>query len=634
MQSPEITELDEQTVAQIAAGEVVERPASVVKELVENSLDAGADRIDVSVENGGIDRIKVRDNGHGMTEAAVRKAIKEHTTSKLDSADQLQRVTTLGFRGEALHTIGAVSKMEITTNAAETESATKVEYVGGTLENVSPAGHPIGTTVVVDDLFFNTPARRKYLSASDTEFRHISRVVGRYALANPDAAVSLAHNGSETFSTTGQGNRRSAVLSVYGRDVAEGMVPVDVTPDGPIDRIHGFISDPETTRASREYMATYVNGRYVEPEELRSAIVDGYGKQLAADRYPFTILFIELPADRVDINVHPRKLAVRFDDSNAVSDAVETAVRQTLLDTGLIRSSAPRGASAPSETTISPDRRSSKAIENRESVSEPPKSTASSEPSTTPAESISDSPPAPDSNQTSSTPSPPDNSDRSVSKQPTTQQTLTGEAPSTDKLDQIPSMSVLGQIHDTYIIAETDQGLLLIDQHAADERIHYERLTEAYEGETAIQTLADPVELSLTPSEAAVFDSITPALRQLGFHTQQDGETVSVTSVPTVFGETLRPQLIHELFDDILDDSVDEEQTVASQAEALLADLACAPAITGNRSLTDGSIHRLLEQLDTCSNPYECPHGRPTIIEIDRAELEERFERDYPGHQN
>ncbi|MFB6137663.1 MAG: DNA mismatch repair endonuclease MutL, partial [Halobacteriaceae archaeon] len=336
----DIRQLDQSTIDRIAAGEVVERPAAALKELVENSLDAGADSVDVELEAGGTDLLRVADDGHGMTENAVERAVEKHTTSKIERLADLEHVGTLGFRGEALHAVAAVSRTTITTRAAESPRGTQLTVEGGEVVDVSPAGRPVGTTVAVRDLFYNVPAREKYLAESATEFAHCNRVVSRYALANPDVAVSLTHDGREVFATPGRGDLREAALAVYGREVAESLVPVDAVADAgddgavedaesgadadapladaPLTRVHGYVSDPETTRSTREYLATYVNGRYVDDAGLRDAVLSAYGGQLAPDRYPFAVVFVECPPGAVDANVHPRKLEVRFSDPQAV----------------------------------------------------------------------------------------------------------------------------------------------------------------------------------------------------------------------------------------------------------------------------------------------------------------------------
>ena len=357
----DIHQLDEDTVARIAAGEVVERPASAVKELVENSLDADASRVDVTVEAGGTDLIRVADDGRGMTEADLRAAVRQHTTSKIRGLEDLESgVATLGFRGEALHTIGSVSRMTIRSRPrGGSEAGTELVYEGGEVTSVEPAGCPEGTTVEVEDLFYNTPARRKFLKTTATEFAHVNRVVTRYALANPDVAVSLTHDGREVFATTGQGDLQAAVLAVYGREVAASMIPVeadaDDLPPGPLESVSGLVSHPETNRSSREYLATYVNGRAVTADAIREGIMGAYGGQLGGDRYPFVTLFLEVPGDAVDVNVHPRKREVRFDDDDSVRRQVDAAVETALLEHGLLRSRAPRGRSAPGEARVEPN---------------------------------------------------------------------------------------------------------------------------------------------------------------------------------------------------------------------------------------------------------------------------------------
>jgi len=784
---PTIRALDDRTIRQIAAGEVVERPASVVKELVENSLDADANRISVAIDAGGTEGVRVRDDGLGMDRTAVQRAVEEHTTSKIeDIADLEAGVGTLGFRGEALHTIGAVSRLTIRTKPrangsgdhgadGEGPAGTELRIEGGEVTDVGPAGCPEGTVVEVDDLFFNTPARKKFLRTTATEFDHVNAVVTHYALANPDVAISLEHDGREVFATEGRGNLRSSVLAVYGREVAESMIDVEHEPSetdagdessdasDAVERVRGLVSHPETNRSTREYLSTFVNGRYVTARVLREAVLDAYGGQLAANRYPFAVLFVDVPADAVDVNVHPRKMEVRFDDESGVRAAVTDAVRSALLDEGLIRSTAPRGRSAADETEIQPespesevrggpghtpqpetdatsasdssttndpvtapergettgpeaagdgrtapsdltqsrtarrtdqrrdeggddeDRTSARTDEHRTSVRTDERSTeagSSDEERTGPdhdrartvdpsdddtwsvsgtgrdrrqiesdaAESSAfdaDSGVSPGFESSSSTGDPAADRDTdSLSSRssrptgivgPTVQRDLGGDEASLEpQFDSLPSMRILGQLHDTYVVAETDSGMVLVDQHAADERIHYERLQRELDGDVVTQTLAEPVELELTAREAALFDQYVDALSQLGFRAERvDDRTVAVETVPAVFAETLDPELVRDILSAFVGEAEGEhggEATVAAVADDLLSDLACYPAVTGNTSLTEGSVVDLLEALDACENPYACPHGRPVVIEIDGEEIGDRFERDYPGH--
>ncbi|MFC7249514.1 DNA mismatch repair endonuclease MutL [Halomicroarcula sp. GCM10025324] len=678
----DIRQLDDQTVERIAAGEVVERPASVVKELVENAIDADANRVSVAVEAGGTEGIRITDDGVGMDREAVQRAVEKHTTSKIrDIADLEGGVGTLGFRGEALHAIGAVSRVTITTRPRGGDVGTELVLEGGEVTSVGPAGCPEGTTIEVDDLFYNVPARRKYLKQASTEFAHVNTVVTSYALANPDVAVSLSHDGRETFGTTGQGDLRETVLSVYGREVATAMIPIETEdlPDGPLDGVTGLVSHPETNRAGREYLSTYVNGRYVRAGTARDAVVDAYGTQLAPDRYPFAVVFLDVPAGDVDVNVHPRKMEVRFADDEGLRRQVRTAVEDALLREGLLRSSAPRGRSAPEQTEISPDRSADGDSDTDASGRTSPDAAPGGEPdntgggetvsgeseaasapshdgtgvsSTRGSPTVDGSDATPETSGTSdatgdatpetsdasetesrSTPSP-DDPEQSASRKFSGghDQRRLGDAPETTH-DTLPPMRILGQLHDTYVVAETDDGLLLVDQHAADERVNYERLQREFAGETTTQALAEPVELELTAREAAVFEGRADALASLGFHTARTGErTVEVRTLPGVIADAAGPDLVRDVLSGFVAGDDEAAATVEQAADELLGDLACYPSVTGNTSLTEGSVRDLLAALDDCENPYACPHGRPTVIEVDRTELEDRFERDYPGH--
>ena len=771
MEPPNIERLDERTVQRIAAGEVVERPASVVKELIENSLDAGASRVAVSVEAGGTEGVRVRDDGVGIPEDQLEAAVAEHATSKIGDIEDLDRgVGTLGFRGEALYTVGAVSRLTVRSRPPGADAGAEITVDGGDVGDVRPAGCPTGTTVEVDDLFYNTPARKKFLKRIATEFDRVNTVVTGYALANPDVAVSLEHDGRETFATEGNGDLRSAVLAVYGREVAEAMVDVAWTPgasetDPPVRGVSGLVSHPETTRSTREYLATYVNGRYVTASALREAVLDAYGGQLAPDRYPFAVLFVEVPPGDVDVNVHPRKLEVRFDEEPAVREAVEDAVAEALLDHGLIRSTAPRGQSAPDQTEIDPegpgteavggagtdheraalgdreggdggdaerDRGDDSTAEGTADASEldPTDEEAwavgdvgsgeADAPSGSPADRAHDSSdsvgsddpidsagsaasrsgrPSPRSWQSEpdeveseardddgvesgarndgatagvdaeepeglhrSGDSTGDDSDGTgtdgtsgldaptsptadsadersgVSREPrstaTAQRTLDGEPTSAERTyDSLPPLRVLGQLHETYVVAEAPDGLVLIDQHAADERVNYERLQAAFADGADAQALAEPVRIELTAREAALFEEFVDDLAAVGFRAERAGERqVVVASVPAVFDAAFDPELVRDVLSALVDDAAAGDDPVTDVVDELLADLACYPSVTGNTSLTEGSVVDLLDRLDACENPYACPHGRPVVIRLDRDEIGSRFERDYPGH--
>ncbi|OYR56321.1 DNA mismatch repair endonuclease MutL [Halorubrum halodurans] len=777
MEPPDIERLDERTIQRIAAGEVVERPASVVKELVENSLDAGASRVAVSVEAGGTEGIRVRDDGVGIPEDQLEAAVAEHATSKIADIDDLEAgVGTLGFRGEALYTVGAVSRLTVRSRPSDAEAGAEITVEGGDVGAVRPAGCPTGTTVEVEDLFYNTPARKKFLKRVTTEFDHVNTVVTGYALANPEVAVSLEHDGRETFATEGNGDLRSAVLAVYGREVAESMVAVDWEPDpsaaggdNPVKRVSGLVSHPETTRSARDYLATYVNDRYVTAGALREAVLEAYGGQLAPDRYPFAVLFVEVPPDEVDVNVHPRKLEVRFDREAGVRAAVESAVEAALLDHGLIRSTAPRGRSAPDEVDVVPESADGEVVGGT-GVGDGRSGCESDEPEVNEADPSGDGsadpePAGVDPDPASATELDPDDedawsveglageseggatadrdadSDRAsggggdagrpapdrpsprswqaddaeagagtagddpidaadgsladvsgpadrdaetdsdfaidadsepvadapdlasdVDAEPadagadptprraaTSQRTLDGAETGAERAyDSLPPLRVLGQLHDTYVVAEAPDGLVLIDQHAADERVNYERLKREFAEGPPAQALAEPVTIELTAREAALFGDFLGELSGIGFRAERAGEReVVVEAVPAVFDAALDPELLRDVLAEFVADAARTAESadgdasaaggsgrnsVADAVDELLADLACYPSVTGNTSLTEGRVVDLLDRLDACENPYACPHGRPVVIRLDRGELESRFERDYPGH--
>ncbi len=619
----EIIALDDRTVERIAAGEVVERPASVVKELVENSLDAGATRVDVTVEGGGTERIHVADDGHGMSESQARRAVKQHTTSKItDAADLEGGVGTLGFRGEALHAIGAVSRLTLRTRRHEADRGTEITVEGGDVTDVSPVGTPPGTVVDVTDLFYNVPARRKYLKQDATEFAHINRIVSGYALACPDVAISLTHGDSETFGTEGAGDRRAAVLAVYGRSVARNMIAVDPgeLPEGPLDRITGLVSHPETNRSSRDYLSTFVNGRYVTAAQIREAIVEAYGSQLGPDRYPFAVLELDVDPATVDINVHPRKLEVRFADTADVQQQVVAAVSAALMREGILRTGAPRGSSAPAETAVDPG-------------GDKPATSDIDEQGATPTESGGGAVPRQSSEPAEGRQPNPVRSGGRI-RAATAQSELDG-SPATEEqsFGSLPPMRLLGQFRETYILGETDDGLIMIDQHAADERINYERLRAELLDEVSTQALVEPVTIELTAGDMELFDAHQAALSRLGFQAERrDDQTVAVHAVPDLIGETADPALLRDVLDELIGGVEAASETVEAAAEEFLADLACYPSITGNTSLSEGSAVELLERLGECENPWACPHGRPTVIVYETDEIEARFERDYPGH--
>ena len=545
-----VHELDPETVDHIAAGEVVTRPAAVVKELVENSLDAGADSITVTVERGGLDRIRVADDGHGMTEADALLAVERHTTSKIDGVDDVARVRTLGFRGEALPSIAEVARLDLTTKAAEDGArGTRVVVEDGE-KRAEPAGRDVGTTVAVTDLFARTPARRKSLAGPKTEFSRISSLVTRYALLRPDVRFRLHHDDRETFATPGTGDPTDALLGVYDRQVAGASTTVEWSASGEQEgerdeiAITGVVCYPSVTRARQTHVHTAVNGRAVENGDLRQAVVAGYGDLLSTGRYPVVALAVSLPPEQVDANVHPAKERVAFVDSEAGEEAVEAAVRDALAGEDLARTA---------DLAFDVDS------------------------SLTPVEGDS----------------------------------------------RLADVSVIGTFRDLYLLCERDDDLLVVDQHAAHERVNFERLREAVGDDVESAAIDPPETLRLSTDEAATLAANRELLASLGYRVAEfGGTTYRVEAVPAPLGRVEPTAALRDALD-----ALAAGETPEDAREDLLRDLACHPSLKAGDALSVDDATRLVERLGACEQPYACPHGRPTVLSLDEATLATAFER-------
>jgi DNA mismatch repair protein MutL len=539
----EVKKLDADARARIAAGEAVTRPEDVVKELVENALDAGAARIEVQVENGGIDRVRVRDDGVGMTAEDARFAFERHTTSKLDGAEGVARVETLGFRGEALPSIAAVADVTLTTKP-EGGEATRVIVEDGEKET-RPAGHGVGTTVAVTGLFERLPARRKSLADPATEFARVSDLVTRYALVRPDVSFRLEHGDRTVLTTPGSGDFADALLGAYDRTVA-GQSEAVSGGTGEV-AVHGRVVHPGETRARPSHVHVGVNGRALADQTIRDAVVEGYGSLLPEGRYPIAAVAVDLPAESVDVNVHPRKREVAFTDADAVAEAVSGAVREALSTADLARTA---------EMAFDPE----------------------------------------------------------SSLTPVARDSAFGGA------------SVIGQFRDAYLLCEADDDLLVVDQHAAHERVNYERLRAVVgEEEVSTRSIDPPATLSLSPAAAATLEANREAVAALGYEvTAFGGDTYRVTAVPAPLGRAAAPESLRDVLDRLGDD---DSGGPDDRREELLKDLACHPSLKAGDALDPETAGDLLERLGACEQPYACPHGRPTVLSIDERTLVSGFER-------
>ena len=561
--------------AKIAAGEVVERPASVVKELVENALDAGASAIAVEVSGGGQELIRVTDDGCGLASEELELAFARHATSKL-IGDDLLSITTLGFRGEALPAIAAVAEVEIVSRPPGTESAAYVRLDGGAVVERGERGAPAGTSVSVSRLFARQPARRKFLRSPSTEANHIASVVSHYALAYPTVRVALTLDGRQALLTDGNGELRDAIAAVYGADVAAAMLLVRPG-DGSV-AVDGLAAAPQVSRASRGYVSLFVNGRWIQSRRLAYAVEEAYRGLLMVGRYPIAVLHLRLPLEEVDVNVHPTKAEVRFRDESAVFGAVQRAVRAALLETAPV-AVATAAPTAPFDLSPQPSStplwEHARALERRQVEAGPAEPLAATGVST-PAETL-------------------------------------------------PALRVIGQFGSTYVIAEGPDGMYLIDQHAAHERVLYERFCrQRLERAPEVQALLEPLTLELSPPQRALLGEQEELLREHGFAIEPfgpDGSGYLVRALPASLAGSDVRQAVASFLDLML------EEGEGDRRDRVAMSLACHGAIRAGKTLSQEEMRELVTQLEESEAPNSCPHGRPTMIHMSAELLARQFGR-------
>ena len=675
--------LSDHVANQIAAGEVVERPASVAKELVENSIDAGARRVEVDVEAGGRRLLRVADDGEGLSRDDAVLAFERHATSKITSAEDLEHVSTLGFRGEALASIASVARVELVTQQEGEAEGTRVLIEGGRMRDVAPAARPTGTTITVRDLFFNVPARRKFLRSEATESFHLTNLVTHYALAHPEISFALTNNGREVLRAAPADSLRERAYQIFGDDFIESLLAVAGGYEG-VGRVSGFVSAPRARRTTRDAQYLFVNGRYVRDRLVARALTEGYRTVLPHGVYPSALLFLEVPPEEVDVNVHPAKTEVRFRRASAVADAVRESVRAALYAGGYLRDDASfavgtdgsefaadnfGSVEGSDSNVVGPVPASSflsdTASNVRLDVTEEPAATQESiEFGWTPAESpwkreAADDRQRPSASAldavarsaglTSTSDARPHIEDESAAvlrQQDGGQSGLHQEGREARAVVTMPPLNSaagivrgvapeqltpdirpLGQLEESYILATDSEGLLLIDQHAAHERVlfdKYRRLEEARRPES--QSLLVPETFDLTPAQAAAFDELSEELEGIGFSlTRLSGRTVAVRAVPA----DLAPAEARNLLAEILD-TVDAEKRGRARAalrDEVAASLACHAAIKVNMPLTDEKMRWLIDRLLLTSSPTTCPHGRPAILRLAKRDIERGFHR-------
>ena len=564
--------------AKIAAGEVVERPASVVKELVENSIDAGSSQITIEIKAGGVEQIKVIDDGHGIASEEVSIAFQRHATSKIDSQEQLDAIATLGFRGEALPSIAAVSRTVITTRQPLNPGGFRLELLWGEPVSSGSQGSPPGTAVEVLDLFGNLPARRKFLKSSSAETSRIQELVSRYALVFPGIRYQLMVDGRVSFTSPGNGVHREALLAVYGPQAATAMLEVHGEDPETGYQVDGFAGAPSLTRANRTYMTFFVNRRWVQSRMLSFAVEEAYIGLLQVKRYPLAALNISIPYEGVDVNSHPSKREVRFREENRVFSTVQRAVRAVLMADSPIPNLAPPPESAY-PAAVSPSFFPRSAFGGARYGGGMPDYEGGLEGG---------------------------QADARLAKQPA------------------PPLKVVGQLKLTYIVAEGPAGMFLVDQHAAHERVLFDRIYEkTSEQEPQSQPLLELVSVDLSPAQGDTLKTHQEALENYWFQFEPFGDgSYLLRAVPAIFGEGDPAKALLDVLD-----MTAFEGLVRQKEDVTAASIACHGAIRAGKSLTEPEMVSLLEQLEATPNPHTCPHGRPTMVHFSSNHMEREFGR-------
>ncbi len=670
--------LDENTSNKIAAGEVVERPASVIKELVENSIDAGADSISIEAKNGGVSLMRVTDNGSGIDDDDVEIAFERHATSKIRSANDLESISSLGFRGEALASIASVSVVELTTRTRNKEYGIYARVEGGIVKEIKQVGCPVGTTFVVSSLFYNTPARYKFLKKDSTEFGYISEIVNRIALAKPGISFKLTGNSSVALHSPGNNDLLSVIFSIYGKEVSRNLLPIDY--EDSIIRIKGYAGKPEISRSTREYQSIFINGRYIKSKLISAAIEEAYKTFVMKNKHPFIVLNIEINPILVDVNVHPTKMEIRFSKEQEVFRSVYHAVNNALLSTPLIRDAHFQEKTDNIFKIKDPEIRKVDYVQQNIETSKTDISKDKAEISNQNADIKADFKKIQNSfekkaeeKDNMSFDSLKEAAKNNIVKSEATEDKYTEnniienrndkvgytdnvckEVVDTDKYstegnineevidavcentkDEIEhkenaaifkNASIIGQVFSTYILLQKDNELLLIDQHAAHERIMYEHYRDKFsKKEPFSQMLLTPVVVEIPYNEIKFMEDKKEIFYNLGFIFESFGNnSIIIRSVPFINDINSIKELFLEILDKIKKSNVDDIGIMADEA---IYTIACKAAVKANRKLDEKEIISVMEKLGDTVNPYTCPHGRPVIVKLTKYELEKMFKR-------
>ncbi|HFU4451994.1 TPA: DNA mismatch repair endonuclease MutL [Streptococcus suis] len=634
----QIIELPEILANQIAAGEVIERPASVVKELVENSIDAGASQIEIRIEEAGLKSIQITDNGEGIAPDQVALALRRHATSKIKNQADLFRIRTLGFRGEALPSIASVSQMVIETATTDHAYGLRLVSKGGVVESEEPISRPVGTQMTVSDLFYNTPARLKYVRSQQAELSHIADIINRLSLAHPEIAFTLVNEGRELMRTAGTGKLRQAISGIYGIASAKKMVEIEAED---LDfQVSGYVSLPELTRANRNYISIFINGRYIKNFLLNRAILEGYGSKLMVGRFPLAVISIEIDPYLADVNVHPTKQEVRISKEKELMSLIREAIIKALKEQDLIPDALENLAQSSTRTKV-----------KAEQVTLPLKEsnlyydTIKQDFFLKPEVVAEEIKPLEEDKQAPQE-APEENAVKSVQfAERQTAESADSEHPNlsakelaklADKLDQeetstFPELEYFGQMHGTYLFAQGKTGLYIIDQHAAQERVKYEYYREKIgQVDNSAQQLLVPYIFEFPQNDVLNLAHKMDALRQVGVNLEEYGVNQFILREhPIWMKEEEIESGIYEMCDMLL---LTDQVSIKQYRAELAIMMSCKRSIKANHALDDYSARDLLRQLSHCQNPYNCPHGRPVLVHFSKSDMEKMFRRIQENH--
>lgn len=642
--------LDKQTINKIAAGEVVESPKSVVKELTENAMDAGASTITVEIREGGISYIRITDNGCGIPKEQVKEAFLRHATSKLTQIEDLEHIYTMGFRGEALASIAAVAQVEMLTKTKEEAIGTRIEIEAGEVKSIQDAACTDGTTVIVKNLFYNVPARRKFLKKPAKESGYVADLVNQLALGHTEISFCYINNDTTILQTSGNGDGKAAIFYVYGKEAAKSMLEISYSKDG--YRLTGWIGKPELSRGNRNYENLYINGRYIKNKIVSSAVEEAYKTRIMIGKFPVYVLHLEVDAAEVDVNVHPAKLEVRFQDENAIYDFFYDAVCQTLEKEVLIPQASwdkqpalrmqpaqlAEDVASIEEKEPVPDRQTKSIIEQIQLQTYEKESDFEID------QDISEEPERKKSvdqllknkntqslriQQTSVPLKPSTLADDFIVEEAQTKsetKSVVSQPKEMKKESFFHNYKIIGQLFRTYWLVEQDDSIYLIDQHAAHERILFEKLMQQFQNTTVVsQRLLTPLMLHLTQSETQVLQDNQELLESFGFGLEQfPGGIYGLQAVPVLLKEPSSAGFFTEILDALAEGKV---RDVYDTKILAVATMACKAAVKAHDKLSIQEAQALIVQLLELENPFTCPHGRPTIVALSRYELEKKFKR-------